>query len=600
MIFILLAYVFFGELSACYLDITSLSVIIPAYNEELWIERTVKCVTNSCKEAELKDFEVIVVNDTSTDATAEIAQRNGARVINAHNRNIGKNRNQGAKEAKFSSILFLDADTVVSGRDIRRSLSLLNQGISLVVPFAQFDSYLPTSTRLLYSFTNLLTSYLKWRALVGGATLFVDKKEFEKLGGFNDTLLSAEDADFIWRVKNWAFIHTDGYTSSRRYLKNSTFSGLGQQKTASVNVWYNPNYREVGILQGEIFQPISCMERLYRLVCPEVAHKSSSCQSTIKRFATNAFNQVGVNVCKIPGYLQDQIKILWPTMKFYEFDNRKFPFPCEIHWLKKQSNGHLPPNKYNVLWACSEPTSSLMSADYYALASKDFDLVITKDKNLVGKYNNVFFSPGFVSLHTLKLSDALSKEFSISFLLSLPANSYLPLSNTIYQLRKQLWALSDNITAPKKFYYGKCKQKVISMSGTRGLPDGDKKHCFNSMFHIALENTSEENYITEKIYQCFETLTVPIYIGAPNIGEYFDVRGMFLPSSVEEIVRICNSLAPETYEQMLPFVKENKRRWQEIYEKYELLNLVKRSFFDGIEKSERKQYLLSCNKEKLL
>ena len=254
-----------------------LSVVIPAYNEELWIERTVKCVTDSCKEANLKDFEVLVVDDASTDATAEIATKNGAQVISVHNRNIGKNRNQGAKEAKFDTILFLDADSVVSGKDIKRSLALLNKGISLVTTFSRYDSHFPFVASLWCHFSNLCVSHLGWHGTAGGGTMFADKKKFEKLGGFDCALFSTEDIDLIMRSRHRAFIHTDGYTSSRRHVKNGIFSGvfewLANRNSTASDVWYKPNFRKTALLEGEIFQSLSYWERFYRFICPEVIHK---------------------------------------------------------------------------------------------------------------------------------------------------------------------------------------------------------------------------------------------------------------------------------------------------------------------------------------
>ncbi len=254
-----------------------LSVVIPAYNEELWIERTVKGVTDSCKEANLKDFEVLVINDASTDATAAIASNSGARVINVQNRNIGKNRNQGAKEAKYDYILFIDADSIVSGRDIERGLALLDKGTPFVTTFARYDNHFPFIANLWCNLSNLCISHLGWHGTAGGGTIFTDKKTFEKLGGFDSTLFSTEDIDLIRRSKHRAFIHTDGYTSSRRYVKNGIFSGVFEWLTdrnfTASDVWYKPNFRKTALLEGEIFQPISRWEHLFRFICPEVIHK---------------------------------------------------------------------------------------------------------------------------------------------------------------------------------------------------------------------------------------------------------------------------------------------------------------------------------------
>lgn len=277
MIVFLLFITCFKCIIACNLEKNYLSVIIPAYNEELWIERTVKCVTNSCKEARLKDFEVIVVNDDSTDATAAIAQKNGARVINVQNRHIGKNRNQGANEAKFETVLFLDADSFVSGNDIRRGIELLNQGVPLVTNFARYDPKFPLVANLWCNFSNLLIAHLGWHGTAGGGIMFTCKQKFEELGGFDVALFAAEDIDLIKRFKKRAFIHIDGHTSSRRHVKNGFLSGVQDwifnQNCTAQDTWYKPNYRETAIAKSAMFYPIRCEEQLFRSICPEVIHK---------------------------------------------------------------------------------------------------------------------------------------------------------------------------------------------------------------------------------------------------------------------------------------------------------------------------------------
>jgi hypothetical protein len=84
-----------------------------------------------------------------------------------------------------------------------------------------------------------------------------------------------------------------------------------------------------------------------------------------------------------------------------------------------------------------------------------------------------------------------------------------------------------------------------------------KNELFYSQFHIAIENVTSDNWFTEKIIDCFQTNTVPIYIGCDNIGDFFDLRGMFHVNSLEEMVEVCNKITPETYQNMLEYVKIN-------------------------------------------
>lgn len=82
------------------------SIIIPVYNVEEYIERTLKSVFNQSE----KDFEVILVNDGSTDKSIEIAKNFDVKVINIKHSSVSEARNVGAKEAKGEYLVFLDSD----------------------------------------------------------------------------------------------------------------------------------------------------------------------------------------------------------------------------------------------------------------------------------------------------------------------------------------------------------------------------------------------------------------------------------------------------------------------------------------------------------
>jgi hypothetical protein len=52
-------------------------------------------------------------------------------------------------------------------------------------------------------------------------------------------------------------------------------------------------------------------------------------------------------------------------------------------------------------------------------------------------------------------------------------------------------------------------------------------------------------------------MTVPIYWGCPNISDFFDVRGMLFVQDFRDFLNVVNSLTPETYQLMLPYVQKN-------------------------------------------
>lgn len=85
----------------------AVSVIIPAYNEEAYINR---CLS-SLSQQSLRDFEIIVVDDGSTDKTREIVRSHrGVRLVEGEHKGPGFSRNLAAKIAKGNILVFVDAD----------------------------------------------------------------------------------------------------------------------------------------------------------------------------------------------------------------------------------------------------------------------------------------------------------------------------------------------------------------------------------------------------------------------------------------------------------------------------------------------------------
>lgn len=175
------------------------------------------------------------------------------------------------------------------------------------------------------------------------------------------------------------------------------------------------------------------------------------------------------------------------------------------------------------------------------------------------------------------------KEFSISYLLSLAQQGNIALhrENFNYHLRPIIWNQEKELKQPTRFYVSRrAIAKYPQEYQDRVLPTDSKKWVFDSQFNIAMENCRQVNYMTEKLFGCFVSLTVPIYLGCPNVRDWFDERGMFIAESVDEIISICQSITPKTYAQMLPYLQENKRRTEELMK---LQGRYIKEFFDDID-----------------
>ena len=120
-----------------------------------------------------------------------------------------------------------------------------------------------------------------------------------------------------------------------------------------------------------------------------------------------------------------------------------------------------------------------------------------------------------------------------------------------YNVRWELFTRRDELKIDKRFY----------LSGSSPIPDinyedhlvlGDlKTPMFDSQFHIAIENTNRiKNAFSEKLIDCFYTRTIPIYYGPSNIGDFFNIDGIFLVNSVDDIIDTCNRINENTYDSL--------------------------------------------------
>ena len=91
------------------------SVIIPAYNEEAYLPKTIESLRQSIIASKIiKNAEIIVVDNCSSDRTAEVGENLGVTVVSEPIRQIARARNTGARHAKGGCFFFVDADTSIS------------------------------------------------------------------------------------------------------------------------------------------------------------------------------------------------------------------------------------------------------------------------------------------------------------------------------------------------------------------------------------------------------------------------------------------------------------------------------------------------------
>jgi glycosyltransferase involved in cell wall biosynthesis len=205
----------------------TLSVVIPAFNEAQLISSTLASVV-AVKNHYNGPVEIIVVDNNSTDATAEIARSCGATVVFEAFNQIARARNAGAAAAKGDYLIFLDADTRLQGDILDKVASHLSSGQIIgggawAVPDTNWLG------QLLFKY--FINYALALKNVTTGAFLYCQRTAFERAGGFDETLYAAEEFAFAKRLqaagkkehKKWAIItyHKNHrvITSARRFGK---------------------------------------------------------------------------------------------------------------------------------------------------------------------------------------------------------------------------------------------------------------------------------------------------------------------------------------------------------------------------------------------
>ena len=174
-----------------------ISIVIPAYNEEALLAATLNAVRASAVAIGVP-YEVIVVDDGSTDRTAEIARENGARVVAVHLRQIGAARNAGAKAAAGDLLVFVDADTLITPEVLRAAVAAVDAGAVGGGSAGRVESNDPAWGPPLMAFASWLMRTAGWAA---GCFVFVRTDVFNRVGGFDERYFASEEIHLSRAVK---------------------------------------------------------------------------------------------------------------------------------------------------------------------------------------------------------------------------------------------------------------------------------------------------------------------------------------------------------------------------------------------------------------
>jgi glycosyltransferase involved in cell wall biosynthesis len=174
-----------------------ISFIVPAYNEEHELSNTLAAIREAASGA-TQPYEIIVVDDASTDATPKIASDAGAKVIPINRRQIAASRNAGARAAEGEYLFFIDADTRINRAHVSGGIAALEGGFAGGGARVAMDGVVPFWGRLLLRGFSSVYFGLN---LGAGAFLFTTRHNFDVIGGFDEQYFAGEEVYFSLELK---------------------------------------------------------------------------------------------------------------------------------------------------------------------------------------------------------------------------------------------------------------------------------------------------------------------------------------------------------------------------------------------------------------
>ncbi len=227
-----------------------------------------QAIHDSARQAGL-EYEVIVVDDASTDGTGAIAQNLGAKVVRVNHRQIAATRNSGAREARGDRIFFVDADTTINARAVKAAMRRMDEGaVGGGAPF-WVEGPVPLYAKLIALIGGF---FLTLSGFAGGAFMFCTREAFEATGGFDERVYCGEEGWFTMALRRegkFSVLWERVLTSGRRFRKLSGMEVLWEcirivakpkrvtHRNGVEKIWYDSNRADEETLPDTLWVRLS-------------------------------------------------------------------------------------------------------------------------------------------------------------------------------------------------------------------------------------------------------------------------------------------------------------------------------------------------------
>lgn len=233
-----------------------LSFIVPAHNEEALLPQTLRTLRASAETLNTP-FEIVLADDSSTDATAEIGRALADRVVSVRLRQIAGTRNAGAWAARGDVLVFVDADTLVPPKTLWHMMRALRRGAVGGGAWAEADPRTPVWGKFVYRLMGL--GYCGLAGNAAGCFVYARRADFEAVGGFDERYFASEEVHLSAALKKrgmFTVVRPPVVTSGRKVRVLTLRRFLGQLRTnarvgkavwsqrEAMDLWYGEGLRE--------------------------------------------------------------------------------------------------------------------------------------------------------------------------------------------------------------------------------------------------------------------------------------------------------------------------------------------------------------------
>lgn len=225
----------------------SISIIIPAFNEEDHIAETIRAVKKLSYPREL--FEILVIDDGSTDDTAEKAKQEGVEVITKENAGKASAMNLGIDKAKGEIVGCIDADSYPDEEALLKMVPYFEDSRVAAVTSSilvkdprNFLQRLQEMEYILIAWGRKLLDYLHSVYVTPGPLSLYRKNVLEEIGGFDERILT-EDIEIAFRLQRKGYkirmalpakVYTNVPKSFRKWWRQRLRWDIGGIQTANI------------------------------------------------------------------------------------------------------------------------------------------------------------------------------------------------------------------------------------------------------------------------------------------------------------------------------------------------------------------------------